>query len=63
MPSDSDRHPYVIAGLVVVIVALLAYSLLIIQQILLGVLAVGVVLLLYLLWRFVRSNEPHDGDE
>jgi membrane protein implicated in regulation of membrane protease activity len=63
MPSESDQHPYVIAGLVVVIATILAYSLLIIQQILLGILAAGVVLLLYLLWRFVQSNESHDGDE
>ncbi|QLD87022.1 hypothetical protein HWV23_15250 [Natronomonas halophila] len=56
MPSDSDRHRYVLAGLAVVIVAILAYSLLIIQQILLGVLAVGAVLLLYLLWRLLRNQ-------
>jgi hypothetical protein len=56
MPSDSDRHRYVLAGLVVVIVAILAYSLLIIQQILLGMMAVGVVLILYLLWRTIRDQ-------
>jgi len=52
MPSE-DTDKTVRTGLAVLSVLIVAYSLVIVQQILLGLLAVAALWLVYLFWRFV----------
>lgn len=55
MPSN--QHPYVLGGLALAVLLVLAYSVLIAQQLLLGVMAAVWLPVLYLLWRFIRAHE------
>lgn len=56
MPSKTD-HQQVFAVLAVAAVIILAYSVLVAQQLLLGASVAVWLLVLYLLWRFIRAHE------
>jgi tetrahydromethanopterin S-methyltransferase subunit C len=58
MPSRTDNRRLTVGlALAVLSVAIFAYSFLIAQQLLLGVSVAVWLLILYLLWRFVRAHE------
>jgi maltodextrin utilization protein YvdJ len=57
MPSDSPRERTVLVALAVVALLALAYSLLIAQQVLAWFAIAIPLVLLYLVWRFVRAHE------
>lgn len=56
-PEPQDRIQAGPAVVAVVAAVALLYSLLIAQQFLLGAIAVGLVFLVYLLWRLVETTE------
>lgn len=56
MPSTTDRRALQV-GLATISVLVFAYSIVIVQQILLGVVAVVFCWLLYVLWRFLNVLE------
>ena len=57
MPSDSPRERSVVVGIVAVALITLVYSVLIAQQILAWFGIAIPLVVLYLLWRFVRAHE------
>jgi membrane protein implicated in regulation of membrane protease activity len=59
MPSPEPRDRIKAGPAIVAVVAVIAllYSLLIAQQLLFGAVAVGLVFVVYLLWRLVRATE------
>ncbi|MEF8808570.1 hypothetical protein [Natronomonas sp.] len=56
MPSDPDDEQLLV-GLAIAGIVILAYSVLVAQQLLLGASVVVWLLGLYLLWRFIRAHE------
>ncbi|WP_336133697.1 hypothetical protein [Natronomonas amylolytica] len=56
MPSAPDNEQLIV-GLAVAGIVILAYSVLVAQQLLLGASVVAWLLGLYLLWRFIRAHE------
>lgn len=59
MPAETTRNRYALAGLVIASGAGLLYSALYLERILLGVAAVILLVILYLVWRLVRTeSEP-----
>ncbi|MFT4882875.1 MAG: putative membrane protein [Natronomonas sp.] len=56
MPSESDQKQVLVA-LAVAGIVILAYSVLVAQQLLFGASVIVWLLGLYLLWRFIRAHE------
>jgi hypothetical protein len=57
MPSDETADRYWKIGIVIFGTITMAYSVLIAEALLLGVVAVLVLIVLYFSWRFVRAHE------
>jgi hypothetical protein len=56
-PSDGDRFPYELAGVVVLALLVLLYGVLLGQAVLPAIGVAIPLVALYLFWRFVRAHE------